>query len=340
MAQMRLVAVGRGGSDEELMEQLLAGQQDALASLYGRYAPLIFSLAAQSLDRGAAEDIVQDVFFTVWQRAETFDTERGAFKPWVLQIAHHRIVNELRRRSRRPRTGSNGEEIDLEALPGDAPDPAENAWQEYRRSAVQAAFAGLPPHQAQPLGLAFFEDLTHEQVASVLSLPLGTTKSRIRAGLHALRGKLALVVALLFVACAAALFGVRDRDSRAGLQRDERALALVTSSDTLSARLVAVGGAPADAHAVYRGRDGVDVAVMTFSNLPKLPVGQVYQVWTRHGDAWSSLGLVQPDEHGGARLILEGADVASFPDALEVTREAASGSTTPGDAVVIAWPAP
>ena len=112
MAQLRLFAVGRGGSDEELMEQLLAGHQDALATLYSRYAPLIFSLSAQSLDRGAAEDIVQDVFFTVWKRADTFDAERGAFKPWVLQIAHHRIVNELRRRSRRPRMGSH-DELDL-----------------------------------------------------------------------------------------------------------------------------------------------------------------------------------------------------------------------------------
>ena len=339
MAQTRLVAVGRGGSDEELMEQLLAGDQDALASLYGRYAPLIFSLAAQSLDRGAAEEIVQDVFFTVWRRVETFDAERGAFKPWVLQIAHHRIVNELRRRSRRPRTGSNDDELDLETLPGNAPDPAENAWQEYRREAVQAAFAGLPPHQRQPLGLAFFDELTHEQVASVLHVPLGTTKSRIRAGLHALRGKLAMVVALLFVTCAAALFGVGDHQARVALQRDERALALVTSSDTVSARLVAVPGAPSDAHAVYRGRDGADVAVMTFSNLPTLPAGQVYQVWARHGDAWLALSLVQPDEHGSARLILEGADVAAFPDALEVTREAAPGSVAPGDAVVIAWPA-
>lgn len=322
------------------MGQLLDGQQDALGSLYGRYAPLIFSLAAQSLDRGAAEDIVQDVFFTVWRRADTFDTERGTFRSWVLQIAHHRIVNELRRRSRRPQTGANGDELDPEAIPGDAPDPAENAWQEYRRSAVQAAFAGLPLHQRQPLGLAFFEDLTHEQVASVLSLPLGTTKSRIRAGLQALRGKLAMVVAILAIGGATVLVGVHDHESRMALQRDERALALVTSSDTLSARLVAVAGAPPDAHAVYRGRKGADIAVMTFSNLPMLSDGEVYQAWALRGDAWSSLGLVQPDAHGSARLILEGSKVASFPDALQVTREASSSSTTPSDAVVIAWPSP
>src|SRR5262245_52885410 len=150
MARARLVALGRSPSDEALMAQLVAGQQDALGGLYGRYAPLIFSLAAQSLDRGAAEDIVQEVFVTVWRRAETFDAERGAFRPWVLQIAHHRIVNELRRRSRRPQSGSDGDDLALEAIPGDAPDPAENAWQEFRRAAVQDAFAGLPPHQRQP----------------------------------------------------------------------------------------------------------------------------------------------------------------------------------------------
>jgi RNA polymerase sigma factor (sigma-70 family) len=339
MAPVRLVALDQAASDEELMEQLLAGQQDALVTLHGRYAPLIFSLAAQSLDRAAAEDIVQEVLLTVWRRADKFDPERGMFRSWVLQITHHRIVNELRRRSRRPQAGSN-DDFDFETIPDDTPDPAENAWQEYRRAAVQAAFAGLPPHQAQPLGLAFFEDLTHEQVAAVLSLPLGTTKSRIRAGLQALRGKLALVVALLLVACAAAFVGLRDRESRLAYQRDERALALVTSSDTESVRLLPVGNAPADAHAVYRGRDGADVAVMTLSNLPSLPAGQVYQVWARHRDAWVSLGTVQPDGHGSARLIFEGADVTAFPDAIAVTREAAPGSSRPSDAVIVGWPAP
>lgn len=338
MAPARLVALAREPSDEQLMAQLLAGQQDALSSLYGRYAPLVFNLAAQSLDRTAAEDIVQDVFLTVWRRADTFDAERGAFRAWLLQIAHHRILNEFRRRGRRPRTAPNEDEFDLEAIPTDAPDPAENAWQEYRRTAVQAAFAGLPPHQRQPLGLAFFEELTHEQVAAVLSLPLGTTKSRIRAGLRELRGKLAMVVAVLAVVSSAAVVGLREQEWRGSLQRDERALALVTSSETRSARLVAAAGAPPDAHAVYRGRDGAEIAVVTFSNLPSLADGQTYQLWARRGETWSSLSLIQPDAHGSARLILEGADLASFPDALQVTREAAPGSAWPAGEVVVAWP--
>jgi RNA polymerase sigma-70 factor (ECF subfamily) len=336
----QLVAVGPEIGDEQLMQQLLTGQQEALASLYRRYAPRIFNLAAQSLDRTAAEDIVQDVFLTVWRRAETFDVERGTFRSWVLQIAHHRIANEFRRRSRRPRAAAGDDDLVLEAIPGDGPDPADNAWQEYRRAAVQAAFAGLPPHQRQPLGLAFFDDLTHEQVATVLSLPLGTTKSRIRAGLQTLRGKLALVVAMLALATSATLFGLRDQEQRSTLQREDRALALVTSSDTQSARLLAAPAAPPEAHAVYRGRSGADVAVMTFSYLPELPAGQVYQVWAHQNGAWVSLGFVQPNPQGTTRLILESSAVTAFPDALQVTREPAPGSPAPSGPPVVAWPAP
>src|SRR5205823_1447153 len=199
MRPMRLVASGRDASDEELLGQLAAGQQDGLGPLYSRYAPLIFNLAAQSLGRVAAEEIVQDVFLTVWRRADTFDPERGTFRSWALQIAHNRIVNELRQRSRRPRTALDSDTLELESVPDGQPDPAERAWRTYQREVVQAAFDELPPHQRQPLGLAFFEDLTHEQVAAVLNLPLGTTKSRIRAGLQRLRGKLAMVVAVVAV---------------------------------------------------------------------------------------------------------------------------------------------
>jgi RNA polymerase sigma-70 factor (ECF subfamily) len=340
---MRLVAAGRDASDEELLGQLAAGQQDALGSLYSRYAPLIFNLAAQSLDRVAAEEIVQDVFLTVWRRADTFDPERGTFRSWALQIAHNRIVNELRRRSRRPRTAPSDDSFELDALPDGEPDPAERAWRSYQREVVQAAFDELPPHQRQPLGLAFFEDLTHEQVAAVLNLPLGTTKSRIRAGLQRLRGKLAMVVAVVAVGGLATTLGVRVQQWRSDLARDERGLTLVTSSDTQAVRLLpvpGVAGIPDSAHAVYRGQNGASIAVMTFSNLPTPPSGQVYRIWVRHGDTWIALGTVEPDEHGSSRMILEGPDLAAFPDGLEVTREPSAVGPTPGETVVVRWPAP
>src|SRR5947209_646393 len=104
-------------SDEELMAHLAAGRQEALAPLHSRYASLIFNLAAQTLDRAAAEEIAQDVFLVVWRKANTFDPARGAFRPWVLRIAHLRIINELRRRGRRPQVAPDPDGLRLVALP-------------------------------------------------------------------------------------------------------------------------------------------------------------------------------------------------------------------------------
>ena len=89
-------------SDEELMSLLAAGHQEALGPLHGRYASLIFSIAARSLGHDSAEEIVQDVFVAVWRKAASFDPMRGTFSSWALRIAHLRVLNELRRRGRRP----------------------------------------------------------------------------------------------------------------------------------------------------------------------------------------------------------------------------------------------
>jgi RNA polymerase sigma-70 factor, ECF subfamily len=180
-----------GLSDEELMGQLAAGRQDALGLLHGRYATLVFNLAARALDRATAEEVVQDVFVSVWRKASTFDPSRGTFRAWVLQIAHFRVINELRRRGRRPRVERDPEGLRLASVPEPGPGPAEAVWREHRRAAVRAAVEALPPRQRIALSLAFLDDLTHEQVAACLNLPLGTTKSRIRAGINALRTRLA-----------------------------------------------------------------------------------------------------------------------------------------------------
>src|SRR5712691_7776891 len=181
--------------DEELMRQLAAGRQDALAPLYRRYAPLILRLAGASLGRAAAEDIVQDVFVAIWRKAATFTPERGAFRPWVLQIAHYRVLNELRSRSHRPQIESDPDNAKLERLPDGDPEPDEEAWRASVRSVVRSAVEQLPASQREAVDLAFFEDLTHEQVAEQLRVPLGTAKTRIRAGLLKLRGSLTPVLA-------------------------------------------------------------------------------------------------------------------------------------------------
>lgn len=330
--------LNEGASDEELIQQLAAGSHEALGLLYNRYARLIFHLAARTLARPTAEEIVQEVFLAVWRRAVTFDPDRGPFRPWVLQIAHFRILNELRRRSRQPQVEPDPEGLHLADLPDDSPEPAEAAWLEYRRSALQAALAELSPPQRQALGLAFLEDLTHEQVASVLNLPLGTTKTRIRAGLQKLRGKLAPQMAALALLGILSFLGVRYHAERAARQRDERALTLVTASDTENIRLAPAPGVSLETHARYRGRADAEIAVVTFSHFPPAPAGQTYQVWVLHQGMWTALGTVQPDTSGNARLIAEGPVLAVLPDAIQVTQEPTGGSAAPSRAVVVAWP--
>ena len=180
----------RALSDEELMRQLAAGREEPLGRLYRRYASSVFSIAAHSLDRSTAEEIVQDVFLTVWRNAGVFIPERGAFRAWVLKIAHFRILNELRRRRRRPISEPDLDGLLLAGLPDNGPEPEELAWRASLRAGMRSACNDLPPPQRQAVDLAFFKGMSHQEVAAELGIPLGTVKTRIRAGLRNLRDKL------------------------------------------------------------------------------------------------------------------------------------------------------
>src|SRR5271165_4553774 len=120
-------------SDEELMRQLAAGRSEALGPLHARHASLIYGVAARSLDRAAAEEISQEVFLAVWRHAASFDPTRGTFRAWVLQITRSNVLNELRRRGRRPRATTQSDGSGGDHLPDRGPDPAESAWREHRR---------------------------------------------------------------------------------------------------------------------------------------------------------------------------------------------------------------
>jgi RNA polymerase sigma-70 factor, ECF subfamily len=328
-------------SDEELMAQLASGRPEALGPLHGRYAGRVFALAAHTLDRASAEEIVQEVFLAVWQKAATFDPSRGTFRTWVLRIAHLRVLNELRRRGRRPATapGRDGEEVP--ALPDPAPGPAEEVWREHRRAIVREAVDALPPVQRQALRLAFLEDLTHEQVADFLNLPLGTAKSRIRTGLQSLRARLAPLVATGLVLVALVVFvGLRERSLRDASRRQERALRVVTASDVVPRRLVAAPGIPPETHGQYRGRPGVPLAVMTFSKFAPAPPGRSYRAWALHRGRWTPLGVVHPDARGSDLIIIEDPALVAPPEALKVTLEPLGPASSPTGPPVIIWPAP
>ena len=335
---------GASLSDEELMREVAAGRPDAIDQLHARYASLINGVAARSLDRPAAEEISQEVFLAVWRHAASFDPTRGTFRAWVLQITRRSVLNELRRRGRRPCATAQSRDLDGDCFPDPGPDPAESVWREHRRAVVREAVEALPPPQREALSLAFLEDLTNEQVAEFLKLPLGTTKSRIRSGLKALRGSLApLVAAGLILAGLLTVAGRRELAHQAALTRHNRALALVTNSEVVPRRLGPTPGINPQAHGNYRGRPGVDLAVLTLSYLTPAPAGYEYRAWASHGGRWTLLGRVQLDNDGRSLMIAEGPELATPPDQVQVTLEQtgarAGTGAEPTGPPVLRWPA-
>lgn len=330
-------SVGDTRSDEELIAELVERNEEALKPLHARYAPLIFHMASQALDTTTAEEIVQDVFLAVWRKADTFDPSRGAFRPWLLQIAHFRILNELRRRSRRPPLAEDIDGDLSEELSDESAEPVETAWHAYRRDAIRAAVANLPPHQRQALSLAFFEDLTHDQVADTLKLPLGTVKTRIRSAMHTLRNNLApLGIAALLIGLLG-LLGIRYQAQEQAYLRDQAALLMVTLSDSTAIHVPPAPGVPPETHGSYRSRVGTPVAVLALHNFTAAPQGKTYQGWVLHQGMWISLGTVLPDANGNAVLIAENTGLAVAPEAIQVTLEPAGGSPAPTGQIVITW---
>lgn len=323
--------------DEELMRQVARGSAEALGLLHRRFSRLILGLAVRTIDRAAAEDLVQEVFLAVWRNADRFDPERGSVRAWILQIAHFRLLNELRRRSRQPEIAADPDGLVLDGLPAADLGPPEVASRRHRRALIQSAFDELPPPQRQAISLAFLDDLTHEQVAAELGLPLGTAKTRIRAGLQKLRGMLGPQAAALVALCLLAALGIRQYSQRETLARYDRALSMMTASDSVNLRLAPLPGTPDETHARYRGRPGATIAVLNLSRFPAPPSGQTYQAWVRHGARWTALGTAQVDADGNGRLIVESPALAVLPDGVEVTLEPRAGTTTPGAHVIAAW---
>jgi RNA polymerase sigma-70 factor (ECF subfamily) len=171
-----------GLTDEDLLRRVAARDPAALASLYDRYAPLVYGLARRIVrDEGQAEDLVQEVFLRIWNRPEVYDRGRGTFRAWLLSIAHHLAVDVLRRRRREV---SYQEKL---TGPGGSADPFEAAVDQVDGATVRSLLGRLPPDQRRVIELAYFEGLTQREIAARLGEPLGTVKTRLRLGIIKLR---------------------------------------------------------------------------------------------------------------------------------------------------------
>ena len=329
-------------TDEALLARLAAGDDRAITHLYQRYAPEILRVATRTLDQSAAEEITQDVMLAVWRSAATFDQEKGRAHAWILRIAQRRVINELRRRSRRPIIVAGTDSATLDRQIDGRPQPEDAVWSALHDATLHDAIDTLPASQRDAVRLAFLEQFTHQQISQLLDVPLGTTKTRIRAALRSLQGHravaalVATVIALTVTSSATLhVIGTQRRDG----QLRNRAVRMLASSDTTSRRLEPVG-APAhpDTHAAYRTRPGSSIAVLTLTDFPELPSGLRYQLWARRRTQWQPLATVRPDSAGRALLIIE-RHIVTDPDELLVTLESNHPGSQPSTRIFVAWPA-
>jgi RNA polymerase sigma-70 factor (ECF subfamily) len=179
--------------DRAAFERMARGDHDGLGEIYDRHGRLVYSLALRIVrDQSDAEDIVQEVFSQAWRLAARYDPSRGTVLGWLLTLTRSRSIDRLRgRRSRPEPTGDDGL---LNAIPDSAAPPDVQAAWAGQATEIRAAVDGLTMLQRMAIELAFYEGLTHAEIADRLELPLGTVKTRIRQGLLRLRDRLAGVV--------------------------------------------------------------------------------------------------------------------------------------------------
>ena len=180
-------------ADREVEARLLTrtakGDEAAFAELYDRMAPGLYSMAvAMSRDQAEAEDIVQETCHQIWRKAATYDATRSSAFTWAVMLLRHKAIDRLRVRQRLQRTAAKAVALNFFADVDTA--SASIPLQKERHEQVRRALEQIPDDQKQAIGLAFFTELTHEEIAARLSEPLGTVKARIRRGLLRLRDQL------------------------------------------------------------------------------------------------------------------------------------------------------
>ncbi len=171
--------------EAQLLARISTGDEAALAEFYDQFARLVFSVTYHILQNDTlAEEVTQDTFLKIWNRAHQWDARRGKVTTWLLTIARYTAIDRLRTEQRREGRG----QVDLEDIintMGENSHVDEPAWADEQL--MGEVLAQLPPDQRQVLELAYFRDMSHTEMADQLHIPLGTVKGRVRAGLSKLR---------------------------------------------------------------------------------------------------------------------------------------------------------
>jgi RNA polymerase sigma-70 factor (ECF subfamily) len=196
------------GEDSELVRAVAAGSEDALVLLYDQYAGAVYATARRlTSDRGLAEDVVQETFLALWNRAEQFDPTMGSLPAWLLTIARNRTIDRLRALGRRPPTMAvsdvalpdEGDTATLERLLSGGSvvgagrpvmGPAAILEGVELRSSLASALAELPDTERTVLVLAYRDELSQSEIAERLGWPIGTVKTRTRRALLRMRSAL------------------------------------------------------------------------------------------------------------------------------------------------------
>ena len=168
------------GDDTSLLALVKSGDEQAMAALYDRYSTVVYSVALRVLrDPAAAEDVLQEIFMQVWRNPDSFTAARGSLGGWLAVVSRNRSIDALRRK----RPSTSVDDVVLASSYNLADEAERNSMMERARGAIHL----LPAVQRKTLEMAFFDGLTHAEIAEITGDPLGTVKTRIRSALLTLR---------------------------------------------------------------------------------------------------------------------------------------------------------
>ncbi len=196
-----LAAVGKpfhSGSDKEteLMRRIKAKDSEAISELYELYNRLLFGMIISVVKkREEAEDVLQEVFVKIWQKAHTFDEDRGNVYSWIVTLARNKAIDRIRSKGYKTQQKAS---VDVDApefsLEGETHDPLETTIYSDRAELVKKALAEIPESQSQVLKIAYDQGMTQSEISDHLDIPLGTVKTRMRQGMIKLKDILGEVI--------------------------------------------------------------------------------------------------------------------------------------------------